>query len=109
MPMPPPGAGTAPTTFGIGQAPISSLVPSGAPPMPMPMPMMTTTAPPFAAPGAAVAVPAPGMGGGGANNPTVDIVLPDGIGADGVLFLRVVADPGSLTPDATFSLVEVIR
>ena len=42
---------------------------------------------------------------------TVDIVLPDGIGADGVLFLRLVADAslGGIAGDAVLSLVEVVK
>ncbi len=86
----------------------------------------TTTAPPFpVAPGQvppttaiiapppiglrapAMPVPVPGdlVAGG---NATVDIPLPDGIGADGVVFLRLVADASmGIGGDAVLSLVEV--
>jgi hypothetical protein len=84
--------------------------------------MTTTTAPP-APPGAnpvpttvpvpfdrvAPPMPAPPVGVPVGGNAPVDILLPDGIGADGVIFLRLMIDPSNLSPDAVFSLVEVVK
>jgi hypothetical protein len=93
----------------------------------------TTTAPPFPAPPGAVvpttapnpapmiigpgaAVPAPALapipvgGGVAGGNGTVDIPLPDGIGADGVVFLRLVADASmGIAGDALLTVVEVAK
>ena len=90
----PPGAVTTTTApFAPGQVPPTTF------PMPVP-PKMTLEAP-------AMAVPAPDGLVGGANA-TVDIPLPDGIGADGVVFLRLVADASmGIGGDAVLSLVEV--
>ncbi|HEV7861451.1 MAG TPA: hypothetical protein VGR20_02085 [Acidimicrobiia bacterium] len=72
---------------------VPTTAPMVAPPMPMPMPV----------PGGAVAVQV-GPGGGAV---PVDVILPGGIGTDGVLFLRIVVDPNSLSPESVFSLVVV--
>src|SRR5688572_25432710 len=90
----PPGAVTTTTApFAPGQVPPMTI------PVPIP-PTMTLDAP-------AMAVPVPGGLVGGANA-TVDIPLPDGIGADGVVFLRLVADASmGIAGDAVLSLVEV--
>jgi hypothetical protein len=98
-----------------------------APPMP-PGVVTTTTAPPFpiepgqvppttailapppmGVPAPVMRVPPPVPGGVvGGGNATVDIPLPDGIGADGVVFLRLLADASMGIPgDAVLSLVEV--
>ena len=54
-------------------------------------------------------MPVPG-GVVGAANATVDIPLPGGIGADGVVFLRLVADASmGIAGDAVLSLVEVAK
>ena len=93
-PMPP---GAVPTTTmpmapGLGQVPATT----GPPPLPEAIPL-----PPR---------PVPFPGGGGvvaAGNGTVDVPLPDGVGAGGVVFLRLVVDQTNLSGDATLSLVEV--
>jgi hypothetical protein len=89
-----------------------------APPPPPPDLMFPAKGgPPVAAPGMPVPVPttvpvgpwAVGPGGVPGGNGPVDIVLPDGIGADGVIFIRVVVDPTNFSPDAIFNLVEVVQ
>ena len=69
-------------------------------PMPMPMPVPP---PPMVAPGGVVAAP------GVANGP-VDVLLPTGVGTDGVIFLRLTIDPSmGFAGDAMLSLVEVAK
>ena len=54
--------------------------------------------------------PVPIGGGVAAGNGTVDIPLPDGIGADGVVFLRLVADASmGIAGDAVLTVVEVAK
>lgn len=75
----------------------------------------TTTAPlpPDLAPGAVPVpprpVPFPADGVLRAGGFPVDVALPEGVGTGGVVFLRLVVDQTSLSGDATFSLVEVVR
>ena len=95
----------------IDIAPPPTMPPTTAPPiapgqmapsttMPIPNPKMMLEAP---------AMPVPIAGGvAGVGNAPVDIPLPDGIGADGVVFLRLVADASmGIAGDAVLSLVEV--
>jgi hypothetical protein len=102
--------GVEPVTAAIDVAPpvavtttTAPFAPGQVPPMTIPVPVppkMTLDVP-------AMAVPVPGGVVGGANG-TVDIPLPDGIGADGVVFLRLVADASmGIAGDAVLSLVEV--
>jgi len=88
-----------------------------APAVPPPLGQFpATTSPPLvpAVPPVAVPVPAvaaPGFAPVPAGNATVDIPLPDGLGADGVVFVRLVADQsmGASAGDAVLSLVEVVK
>ena len=98
-PVPPPPNAVTTTTF-------APFAPGQVPPTTMPFrdPKMMLEAP-------AMPVPVPG---GGVVAPdgfaTVDIPLPDGIGADGVVFLRLVADASMGIPgNAVLSLVEVVK
>jgi hypothetical protein len=102
---PPPMMPPTSAPFFPGQVPTTTTAPGGSGPgvsttMPIPLPPKMTLEP-------AMPVPAPGglVAGG---NATVDIPLPDGIGADGVVFLRLVADASmGIAGDAVLSLVEV--
>src|SRR5205085_2159682 len=74
----------------------------------VPTTFFTAPPPPGAAVPAPVVAPVPIIGGPG--NATVDIPLPDGIGADGVVFLRLVADASmGIAGDSVLSLVEVVK
>ena len=80
--------------------------------MPVAPGLMAPTTMPIPAPKIAVepAMPVPDAGGLIAAGNTVDIPLPDGIGADGVVFLRLVADASmGIAGDAVLSLVEVAK
>jgi hypothetical protein len=100
-----------------GLAP-DSVTTTTAPPLPhgvvVPTTAMTAPPPMIIRPGAAVPAPAiapvPVGGGLAAGNATVDIPLPDGIGADGVVFLRLVADASmGIAGDAVLTVVEVAK
>jgi hypothetical protein len=93
MTLPPPAF--APPAFAPPGPAMPAMVPTTAPMVAPPMPMPV--------PGGAVAVQV-GPGGGAV---PVDVILPGGIGTDGVLFLRIVVDPNSLSPESVFSLVVV--
>ena len=94
----------------IDAVPAPPLTTTTAPPAPGQVPPTTMALParrPFPMPLPAPAAPVPPDMIGGANAP-VDVLLPTGIGADGVIFLRLMVDPSSgVSPDAVLSIVEV--
>jgi hypothetical protein len=92
-----------------------SMAPTTAPPLPAPgqMPVTTVTVAPDPVGGRlAVPVPPPALVAPGGVvapiNAASEIPLPTGLGADGVIFVRLTVDPNSgVGPDAVLSLREV--
>lgn len=99
-PMAPPTTATMPPPL-PDQMPVTSTTVPAMPMKPVPVPF-PAPAPPMVAPGGGL-VAAPG----GMNGP-VDVLLPAGIGTDGVIFLRLTIDPSQgFAGDSVLSLVEV--
>jgi hypothetical protein len=99
-----PGAVTTTTAPPLPPGVTVTTAPMAFPPGVAPPPMVV---PPGAAVQAPAVAPVPVDVGG---NATFDIPLPDGIGADGVVFLKLVTDASMGIPgDAVLTLVEVVK